>query len=72
MLTSADLRAHRQAELDGALDRAAVHHRQRAGQGQVDRAGLGVGLGAEGGAARLKILLLVESWAWVSKPITTS
>ena len=32
-----DVRADRQAELDGAFDRALVHHRQRAGQGQVDR-----------------------------------
>ena len=31
-------------------DRALVHDRQRAGQGQVHRAGLGVGLGAEAGA----------------------
>jgi hypothetical protein len=66
------LGAHRQAEADGALDRAAVHHRQRAGQRQVDRAGLRVGRGAEGGGAPLKILLRVDSWAWVSRPMTTS
>ena len=38
-----------QTELDGALHRAAVHHRQAAGQRQVHGAGLGVGLGAKGG-----------------------
>ena len=43
-----NVRTNRQAELDGALNRAAVHHRQRAGQGQIDRAGLGIGLGAKG------------------------
>jgi hypothetical protein len=43
------LGAHGQAEADGPLHRGAVQHRQRAGQGQVHRAGLGVGLGAEGG-----------------------
>ena len=47
-----DRGAHRQTEADGALDRAAVHHRQRARQRQVDRAGLRVGRGAERGAAR--------------------
>ena len=40
--------ANGQAQFNGALDRALVHHRQGAGQGQVHRAGLGVGLGAEG------------------------
>ena len=42
-------RADRQAEADRPLDRAAVGHRQRARKRQVDRRGLGVGLGAEGG-----------------------
>jgi hypothetical protein len=64
--------AHGQAEFDGALDRAAVHHRQRAGQRQVHRAGLGVGLGAEGGGRAAEDLAGVDSWAWVSKPMTTS
>ena len=41
-------RAHRQAKADGALDGAAVRDRQRAGQRQVHRRGLGVGRGAEG------------------------
>jgi hypothetical protein len=41
------LRADCHAEADRPLDRAAVHHRQRAGQGQIDRRRLCVGLGAE-------------------------
>jgi hypothetical protein len=45
-----DVGADRQAEADRALDRAAVEHRQHAGQGDVHRARLAVGLGAEGGA----------------------
>ena len=36
-----------EAELDRALDSATVHHGQHARQGQVDRAGLRVRLGAE-------------------------
>jgi len=44
-----DGRAQRQAELDGPFDGTPVHHRQGARQCQVDGAGLGVGLGAEGG-----------------------
>ena len=44
-----DGRAERQAELDGAFDCAPVHDRQRARQCQIDGAGLGIGLGAEGG-----------------------
>ncbi|MPM82466.1 hypothetical protein SDC9_129527 [bioreactor metagenome] len=48
--TRRNRRAQRQAELDGAFHGLFVHHRQRAGQGQVHGAGLGVGLGAEGGA----------------------
>ena len=47
-----DLGADRQAEADGALHRAAVEHRQRARQRQIDGAGLRVGRGAEGGGAR--------------------
>ena len=64
--------ADRQAEADRALDRAAVEHRQHAGQGDVHRARLAVGLGAEGGAGAGKILLAVLSWAWTSSPMTTS
>ena len=44
-----NIRADRQPEADGALDGAAVHHRQCAGQRQVDRAGLGIGRGSERG-----------------------
>ena len=40
--------SQRQPELDRALDGAHVHHGQGAGQREVDRAGLRVGLGAEG------------------------
>jgi len=43
------VRPHRQPEADGAGHRFAVHHRQRAGQRQIDGASLGVGFGAEGG-----------------------
>jgi hypothetical protein len=42
-----DARTDGQAEADGALDRTAVGHRQRAGQRKVDCAGLGVGLRPE-------------------------
>ena len=40
-------RTHRQPEPDREFDGGTVHHRQRARQGQIDRTGLGVGLGAE-------------------------
>jgi hypothetical protein len=66
------VRAERQAELDGAFDRALVHHRQRAGQRQVDGAGLRVRLGAEGGGGAAEDLAAVDSCACVSKPMMTS
>ncbi len=47
-----------QAELDGAFDRALVHHRQCAGQRQVHRAGLRVRLGTEGGGGTAENLAL--------------
>ena len=43
-----DVRAQRQSEFDGALDRTFVHHWQRARQGQVHRASLRVGLRTKG------------------------
>ena len=46
-----DLAVQGQADPDRVLDRRPVHHRQRAGQAQADRADLGVGFGAEGGRA---------------------
>ena len=45
-----DVRANSQAEFDGALHCALVHDRQRARQGQVYGAGLGIGLVTERGA----------------------
>jgi hypothetical protein len=42
-LRGAIVAADREAEADRALDRAAVQHRQRAGQREVDRRGLRVG-----------------------------
>ena len=44
-----DVRVNRKAQADSPFDGAAVHHRQRARQGEIDRTGLGVGLGAKGG-----------------------
>ncbi len=44
-----DVRAHGQTQADGAGHGLTVHHGQGAGQGQVHRAGLGVGLGTESG-----------------------
>ena len=41
--------ANAQTKTDGTFDRATVQHRQHAGQRQVNRAGLAVRLGAEGG-----------------------
>ena len=46
-----DPAAQGQPDPDRRLDRGRVGHRQRAGQAQADRAGLGVGLLAEGGGA---------------------
>jgi len=42
-----------ESQFDSALDGRAVHHRQRARQSQIDRAGLRIGLGAKrrGGTA---------------------
>jgi hypothetical protein len=45
-----DVRTQRQAQLNGTLDRALVHHWQGAGQGQIHRASLGVGLCAKRGS----------------------
>ncbi len=39
-----NVRAHRQAQFNGALYRTFVHHGQRARQGQIDRTSLRVGL----------------------------
>jgi hypothetical protein len=50
------LGADRQAEADGAIDRLLVEHRQNAGQGEVDRAGLGIRLGTKGGRSTGKNL----------------
>src|SRR5258706_1718570 len=47
----ADLAADGEPEAHGKLDRAAVRHRQHAGQRDVDRGGLRVGLRAEGGGS---------------------
>ena len=44
-----NVRPDGQTELDGALHRPLVHHRQRARQCQIDGAGLRIGLGAKGG-----------------------
>ena len=46
-----DLAVQGQTDPDRVLDRHPVHHRQRAGQAQADRADLAVGFGAEGGRA---------------------
>ena len=44
-----DSRANRQTELNGPFHRTLVHHRQRARQRQIHRAGLGIGLGSKRG-----------------------
>ncbi len=46
-----DRAVQRQPDLDRVLDRGPGRHRQRPGQAQAGRAGLGVGLAAEGGRA---------------------
>ena len=46
-----DVRAQCQTELNRAFNRAFVHHRQGAGQGQVHRTSLGVGFGAKSGGS---------------------
>ena len=51
-----DVRAHGQAERNGAFHGTPVHDRQGAGQGQIDRAGLRIGLGTKGGAGARKNL----------------
>src|SRR5690606_1109474 len=60
--------ADREPEPYRALDRGAVRHRQHPGQRQVDRAGLGVRFGAEGGRraredlrARVQLHVRLES-----------
>jgi hypothetical protein len=53
-----DGRPHRQAEADRTLDRAAVHHRQRAGKRQIDRRGLRIRRGTEGGGRAAEYLRL--------------
>ena len=45
------LGADRQAKADGAIDGLLVEDRQNAGQGEVDRASLGIRLGTEGGGS---------------------
>ena len=51
-----DLRADRQAKLDGTHHGLAIEYRQDAGQRDVDRVGLHIWLGAEGDAAAGKYL----------------
>ena len=60
-----DVRAQRQTQLNRTLDRAFVHHRQGAGQSQIHRASLRVGLGTESGGRAAENFACVESWAWV-------
>ncbi len=51
-----DLAVQGQGRLDGKLDRAAIHHRQRARHADAHRAGLRIGRGAEPRAARAEHL----------------
>ncbi len=53
-----DLGIDGQTELAGHAHGFGVEHRQGAGHAEVDQAGLGVGLGAEGGGAAGKDLRL--------------
>ncbi len=53
-----DLGIDGQTELAGHAHGLGVEHRQGAGHAQIDQAGLGVGLGAEGGGAAGKDLRL--------------
>ena len=50
-VTLGDLGVDGQAELAGHAHGFGVEHRQGAGHAEVDQAGLGIGLGAEGGGA---------------------
>ena len=50
-VSHANLGINRQAKLDCLAHGLSVEHRQGAGHTQVDQAGLGVGLSAEGGSA---------------------
>ena len=68
-----DLRLERHAGAHRLADALAVRHRQHARHRRVDQADLGVGLGAELGRGAGEELGAVEvTWAWTSRPITTS
>ena len=53
-----DLAAEREADLDAVLDRLLVHHREAAGVGEADRAGVDVRVVAEGELAAAEHLRL--------------
>ena len=46
-----DLRINGQTKADRTFDSLPVEYRQHAGKGEIDGAGLGIGLGAEGGGS---------------------
>ena len=65
-----DLAVQGQGRLDGKLDRAAVHHRQRARHADAHRAGLRVGRAPNFVLHPQNILLSVSSCTWTSRPMT--
>ena len=68
-----DLRVERHAGAHRLADALPVRHRQHAGHRRVDQADLGVGLGAERGRrAGEELGVGTVTWAWTSRPITTS
>ena len=67
-----DRRADGQAEADRPLDGAAVSDRQVPGNARSTAEAWVFGAAPNAVDAPLKIFERVESWAWVSMPITTS
>ena len=73
MLRGAIVRADRQAELMARSTAPLFITGSVPGSARSTGAGLRVGLGAErGGRAAEDLAIAVDSWAWVSKPMTTS
>ena len=65
-----DLAVQGQGRLDRKLDRAAVHHRQRARHADAHGAGLRIGRAPNCVLQPQNILLSVSSCTWTSRPMT--
>jgi hypothetical protein len=66
------VRAQRQTQADGVATASRFITGSVPGRARSTAQAWVLGSAPKAVGARLKILLLVASWAWVSKPITTS